>query len=84
MDSLERGYAVSLGLFHEAMTSIGIPIFDSPSNVVAVIMGAFMIHGLAPGPMLMVEHPYGPMDIPQVTAKWESGKPLPKEKAPPT
>jgi putative tricarboxylic transport membrane protein len=23
----------------------------------AVIMGAFMIHGLAPGPMLMVEHP---------------------------
>lgn len=23
----------------------------------AVIMGAFMIHGLAPGPMLMIEHP---------------------------
>lgn len=37
MDSLERGYAVSLGLFHEEVTSIGIPIFNSHSNVVAAI-----------------------------------------------
>jgi putative tricarboxylic transport membrane protein len=35
------------------MITLGIPGALS----VAVIMGAFMIHGLAPGPMLMVEHP---------------------------
>jgi putative tricarboxylic transport membrane protein len=35
------------------MVTLGIPGALS----VAVIMGAFMIHGLAPGPMLMVEHP---------------------------
>jgi len=35
------------------MVTLGIP----GSLSVAVIMGAFMIHGLAPGPMLMVEHP---------------------------
>lgn len=35
------------------LVTLGIPGALS----VAVIMGAFMIHGLAPGPMLMVEHP---------------------------
>ena len=35
------------------MVTLGIP----GSLSVAVIMGAFMIHGLAPGPMLIVEHP---------------------------
>jgi len=35
------------------MVTLGIPGALS----VAVIMGAFMIHGLAPGPMLMIEHP---------------------------
>lgn len=35
------------------MVTLGIPGALS----VAVIMGAFMIHGLAPGPMLMLEHP---------------------------
>lgn len=35
------------------MITLGIP----GSLSVAIIMGAFMIHGLAPGPMLMVEEP---------------------------
>ncbi|MTJ04790.1 MAG: hypothetical protein FH759_08885 [Sediminimonas qiaohouensis] len=35
------------------MVTLGIP----GSLSVAVIMGAFMVHGLAPGPMLMVENP---------------------------
>ena len=35
------------------MVTLGIPGALSA----AVIMGAFMIHGMAPGPMLMVEHP---------------------------
>jgi len=35
------------------MVTLGIPGALS----VAVIMGAFMVHGLAPGPMLMREHP---------------------------
>jgi putative tricarboxylic transport membrane protein len=35
------------------MVTLGIPGALS----VAVIMGAFLIHGLAPGPMLMIEHP---------------------------
>lgn len=35
------------------LVTLGIPGALS----VAVIMGAFMIHGLAPGPMLMLEHP---------------------------
>jgi len=36
-ESLEKGFAVSLGLFHEGITSIGIPIFDRNSSVVASI-----------------------------------------------
>lgn len=35
------------------MVTLGIP----GSLSVAIIMGAFMIHGLAPGPMLMIEEP---------------------------
>lgn len=36
-ESREKGYVVSLGLFHEEITSIGIPVFDSNSYVVASI-----------------------------------------------
>lgn len=35
------------------LVTLGIP----GALAVAVIMGGFLIHGLAPGPMLMVEHP---------------------------
>ncbi|MBW1696777.1 MAG: IclR family transcriptional regulator [Deltaproteobacteria bacterium] len=37
MKSVKQGYVVSPGLFHENITSIGIPIFDGQSNVVASI-----------------------------------------------
>ena len=37
IESIDKGHVVSLGLFHEGITSIGIPIFDNLSNVVASI-----------------------------------------------
>ena len=37
MVSLDQGHVISFGLFHEEITSIGIPIFDGDSNVIASI-----------------------------------------------
>jgi DNA-binding IclR family transcriptional regulator len=37
IESREAGYVVSLGLFHDNIISIGIPVFDSHSHVVASI-----------------------------------------------
>jgi len=48
MESLEKGHVVSLGLFHEDITSIGIPVFDSHSHVVASIAVSAIFHRMTP------------------------------------
>ena len=47
-ESFDKGHVVSLGLFHEEITSIGVPIFDENSKVIAAIAVSAILKRMTP------------------------------------